>query len=39
VVKGRSLVNRWIEIVLEPTGALALHDRRTGERFFDVLRL
>src|SRR6266480_4297203 len=39
VVKGRSLVNRWIETVLEPTGALALHDRRTGERFFDVLRL
>src|SRR6266566_3725979 len=39
VVKGRSLVNHWIEIVLEPTGALALHDRRTGERFFDVLRL
>src|SRR5438309_8849777 len=39
VVKGRSLVNRWIEIVLEPTGALALHDRRTGERFFDGLRL
>src|SRR5213079_942245 len=38
-VKGRSLVNRWIETVLEPTGALALHDRRTGERFFDVLRL
>src|SRR5204862_8347506 len=39
VVKGRSLVNRWIETALEPTGALALHDRRTGERFFDVLRL
>src|SRR5207248_3123079 len=35
VVKGRSLVNRWIETALEPTGALALHDRRTGERFFD----
>ena len=39
VVKGRSLANHWIEIVLEPTGALAVHDRRTGERFFDVLRL
>src|SRR5438094_554687 len=38
-VKGRSLVNHWIEVVLEPSGALALHDRRTGERFFDVLRL
>src|SRR5213594_595659 len=38
-VKGRSLANHWIEARLEPTGALALHDRRTGERFFDVLRL
>jgi len=38
-VKGRSLVNHWIEVALEPTGALALHDRRTGERFSDVLRL
>src|SRR5213078_1291855 len=38
-VKGRSLANHWIEATLEPTGALALHDRRTGERFFDVLRL
>ncbi len=38
-VKGRALVNRWVGVVLEPTGALALHDRRTGERFFDLLRL
>src|SRR5213080_1639059 len=38
-VKGRSLVYHWIEVVLEPSGALALHDRRTGERFLDVLRL
>src|SRR6266702_3086607 len=39
VVKGRSVVNHWIEVALEPTGALALHDRRTGERCFDLLRL
>ncbi len=38
-VKGRSLVNHWIEVTLESTGALALHDRRTGQRFSDVLRL
>jgi len=36
-VRGRSLVNRWIEVTLEPTGALALHDRESGERFSDVL--
>src|SRR3989454_4578013 len=39
MVKGRSVVNHWIEVALEPTGALALHDRRTGERCFDLLRL
>ena len=38
-VKARSLVNHWMEATLEPAGALAMHDRRTGERFFDVLRL
>jgi mannosylglycerate hydrolase len=38
-VQGRSLVNRWLEVALEPAGSLALHDRRTGERFGDVLRL
>ncbi len=38
-VRGRSLVNRFVAVALEPSGALALHDRRTGERFFDVLRL
>jgi 2-O-(6-phospho-alpha-D-mannosyl)-D-glycerate hydrolase len=38
-VRGRSLVNRFVEIALEPTGALTLHDRRSGERFFDLLRL
>src|SRR5881296_2745574 len=39
LVQGRSLVNRWVEVALEPTGALTLHDRRSGERFSDVLRL
>src|SRR5207245_139172 len=38
-VRGRSLVNRFLEVALEPSGALALRDRRTGERFFDLLRL
>src|SRR5256886_1866454 len=38
-VKGRSLVNHWIEVALEPTGALALHDRRTGQRFAELLRI
>src|SRR3989449_4188587 len=38
-VRGRSLVNRFVEATLEPSGALALRDRRTGERFFDLLRL
>ncbi|OLC03534.1 MAG: hypothetical protein AUH46_05390 [Gemmatimonadetes bacterium 13_1_40CM_70_15] len=38
-VRGRTLVNRFVEVTLEPGGALALHDRRTGERFFDLLRL
>src|SRR4029077_4056280 len=38
-VKGRSLVNHWIEVALEPTGALALHDRRSGQRFTDLLRI
>ena len=38
-VKGRSLINHWIEVALEPTGALALHDRRSGLRFTDLLRV
>ncbi|HVH68469.1 MAG TPA: glycosyl hydrolase-related protein [Gemmatimonadales bacterium] len=42
-VKGRSLVNHWLEVALEPTGggggALTLRDRRSGERFADLLRL
>src|SRR2546425_220669 len=36
-VKGRSLVNHWIDVAIEPTGALALHDRRSGQRFTDLL--
>jgi len=36
---GRSLVNHWIEVALESTGALALRDRRSGQRFFGVLRI
>jgi len=38
-VKGRSLVNHWIEVALEPSGALALHDRRSGQRFAELLRV
>jgi len=39
LVKGRSLINHWIEVALEPTGALTLHDRRSGQRFTDLLRI
>src|SRR5438132_1527767 len=39
LVKGRSLVNHWIEVAIEPTGALTLHDRRSGQRFADLLRI
>src|SRR5207244_3522075 len=39
LVKGRSLANHWIEVALEPTGALTLHDRRSGQRFTDLLRI
>src|SRR5213594_2478983 len=39
LVKGRSLVNHWIEVAIEPTGALTLHDRRSGQRFSDLLRI
>src|SRR5437868_10476155 len=38
-VKGRLLVNHWVEVAVEPTGALALHDRRSGQRFADMLRI
>src|SRR5574341_51090 len=39
VVKGRTLVNRLVEVTLEPRGSLAVWDKRSGERFFDLLRL
>lgn len=39
IVRGRSLVNRFVEVSLEPTGALALWDKRSGERFFNVWQL
>src|SRR4029077_18443170 len=39
LVKGRSLINHWIEVALEPTGAVTLHDRRSGQRFADLLRI
>src|SRR5207244_1035300 len=39
LVKARTLVNHWIEVALEPSGALALHDRRSGLRFTDLLRV
>ena len=37
--RGRSLVNHWIEVGLESTGALTLRDRRSGQRFADMLRI
>src|SRR5439155_3759608 len=38
-VRGRTLANRWVEVALEGTGALAVHDRRAGERYGGLLRL
>ena len=38
-VRGRSLENRFIEVALEPTGAVTLVDRRRGERYAGLLRL
>ena len=38
-VRGRTLANRSVEVTLEATGALALHDRGSGERYFDLLHL
>jgi hypothetical protein len=39
LVKGRSLANHWMDVALEPTGALTLHDRRSGQRFAGLLRI
>ena len=38
-VHGRTLSNPMIEVTVQPTGALTLIDRRTGERFEDLLQL
>ncbi len=38
-VHGRSLENRFVEVVLEPNGALSLLDRRRNERYGELLRL
>jgi len=38
-VRGRTLVNRFVEAALEPSGALTLVDRRSGERYAGLLRL
>jgi len=38
-VRGRSLDNRFVEVTLEPNGALSLLDRRRNERYGDLLRL
>src|SRR3989442_5241794 len=39
LVKGRSRIQHLIQVALEPTGALTLHDRRSGQRFTDLLRI
>jgi mannosylglycerate hydrolase len=38
-VRGRTLENRFVEVAIEPNGALAITDRRKNERYADVLRL
>jgi alpha-mannosidase len=38
-VRGRSLQNRFVEVILEPNGALTLVDRRRNERYGDLLHL
>jgi len=38
-VRGRSLENRFVEVTLEPNGALSLVDRRRNERYGELLRL
>jgi len=38
-VRGRTLENRFVTVVLEPNGALSLIDRRHNERYSDLLRL
>lgn len=38
-VAGRSLVNRFVEVTLESSGALTLVDRRAGQRYEGLLSL
>ncbi len=38
-VRGRALENRFVEVALEPSGALTLLDRRSGERYAGLLKL
>ena len=38
-VAGRALLNRHVEVTLQPNGALAVFDRRSREWFMDALRL
>jgi len=38
-VKGRSLINRDVEVTIQPNGALVVFDKRSREWFLDVLRL
>ena len=38
-VRGRSLENRFVDVTLEPNGALSLVDRRRNERYGELLRL
>lgn len=38
-VQGRSLVNRFVVVTIDRTGALMLYDRRSGGRWLDLLHL
>ena len=38
-VRGRALENRFVEVALEPNGAITITDRRKNERYGDLLRL
>jgi mannosylglycerate hydrolase len=38
-VRGRALENRFVEVALEPTGAMTITDRRRNERYGELLRL
>jgi len=38
-VRGRAVVNRFVQVTLEPSGALTILDKRHNERYGDVLHL